>query len=1021
MAFSYQGDIWVYDFEQAQAQRLSLHEAYESHPVFSPDESSLAFVSRRYGNADIFRRSLTEGTPERLSYHSANDILSDWNAELGLLFETRRNFVQVERETEIHQLAPEGGTPQRLLDALGKQAVASPSGRFVLFARGACRLTRENYRGPAANQLWLYDRKEKAFAQLTDSEYNQQQAQFINEDSLIYLSAEGGYYNLMRAPLAKGLSPQALSQFDDYGIEEFTYAAGRVVFSRKGKIYLARLGSNALRDVRELQIELPQDYRNYPQERKTFRADISDYALSPSGKWAMLEIHGELFVSEVDKEKKMTRNLSQHPFRDQEALFVNDSVVLFSSDRAEGQYRLYRVQSREEHKRGLLESLRHDISLAAKTKDGDISGAVFSPDRSKIAYIEGGSRLMVAPVDAEGNLGKAKKLWEAWHGASSLTWSPDGSFLAYSHSDLNFNSEVYILPADGSSEAINVSRHPGRDYSPVWSPDGTKLAFISERNNRDADLWFVWLQREEWLKSREEREQGYYFADEADEEEEKPAFQIDLEGLADRLQQVTSLVGGEGNALISKDGKTFYFTRYSAFNKGSDLYSVQWDGSELKAVTSAGISPRALRWDADYKNIYYLSKGKLASLDVNSGKSTTYPHEAKMIIDHPAEREQIFDEAWRLIRDRFYDPQFHGYDWEALKAQYRPRALAASTGQDFRHLFNLMVGRLNASHMGMYGSDEDKVQRERTGLLGLELLAGAKGLAVTKVVPNSPADRGASKLEPGDIILAVNEQPITATDNFYRYLAEATEEAVLLKVRNSQGEERELVIRPSASMSTLLYEEWVQERQRLTEEYSGGRLGYLHIKGMDKPSFERFERELMASGEGKEGLVIDVRYNGGGWTTDYLMAVLSVRQHAYTVPRGAAEQLEREHPQFADYYPYSERLPLAAWTKPAVALCNESSYSNAEIFSHAFKSLERGPLVGQPTFGAVISTGGARLLDGALVRLPFRGWYVKDSGLNMENGPAVPDILVPDPPHARAEGSDPQLRAAVEALLSTME
>ena len=223
---------------------------------------------------------------------------------------------------------------------------------------------------------------------------------------------------------------------------------------------------------------------------------------------------------------------------------------------------------------------------------------------------------------------------------------------------------------------------------------------------------------------------------------------------------------------------------------------------------------------------------------------------------------------------------------------------------------------------------------------------------------------------------------------------------------------------PNGSLDDALYREWVEDRKELVDEYSDGRLGYVHVEGMNWESFEHFERELYASGHDKEGLIIDVRYNGGGWTTDYLMTVLNVRRHAYTVPRGATDDLDRNHEQFRGHYPFGERLPYAAWTKPVAALANENSYSNAEIFSHAFKNLDHGTLVGQPTFGAVISTGGAGLLDGSYVRMPFRAWYVYQTDKNMEHGPARPDIQVENPPGIKAEGEDPQLRRSVEALLN---
>ncbi len=257
--------------------------------------------------------------------------------------------------------------------------------------------------------------------------------------------------------------------------------------------------------------------------------------------------------------------------------------------------------------------------------------------------------------------------------------------------------------------------------------------------------------------------------------------------------------------------------------------------------------------------------------------------------------------------------------------------------------------------------------------------------------------------------------------NFWKTLTNTAGKQILLEVENTDGDLREVVIRPESYIGSEIYNDWVESRRKVTEEYSGGRLGYIHIQGMNWPSFERFERELAASGAGKEGIVIDVRYNGGGWTTDYLMAVLNVDQHAYCVPRGAANNLSKQHQQFSDHYPFGERLPFSAWVRPSIALCNANSYSNAEIFSHAYKTLGLGTLVGIPTFGAVISTGANGLLDGSYIRLPFRAWYVKATGENMENGPAVPDIILDNAPDSKANNRDEQLKRAVDELLRQID
>ncbi|HSG28372.1 MAG TPA: S41 family peptidase, partial [Candidatus Krumholzibacterium sp.] len=340
---------------------------------------------------------------------------------------------------------------------------------------------------------------------------------------------------------------------------------------------------------------------------------------------------------------------------------------------------------------------------------------------------------------------------------------------------------------------------------------------------------------------------------------------------------------------------------------------------------------------------------------------------------------------------------------------------------DVRDMFNVMAGQLDASHMGMYGGDQGDMQREVTGLLGVEIEQKKDGVKIVRVVPGSPADREVSRLEAGETITAVDGGTVGEKVNFYSLLTNTAGTKILLTVKDGKGKEREVVIRPAATLQNELYDEWVKDRRAITEKESGGRLGYLHIQAMGWESFERFEREFAAAGVGKDAIVIDVRFNGGGWTTDYLMAVLNVDQHAYTIPRGAVKSLEKENRKFQDYYPYAERLPFYPWMKPSIALCNENSYSNAEIFSHAYKTLDIGTLVGKPTFGAVISTGGRRLIDGSLIRLPFRAWYVKATGENMEHGPAVPDIVVDDPPECKAKGTDPQLSRAIKELLSQLE
>ena len=579
--------------------------------------------------------------------------------------------------------------------------------------------------------------------------------------------------------------------------------------------------------------------------------------------------------------------------------------------------------------------------------------------------------------------------------------------------------------------------HPRGDFSPVWSPDGSKLGFISARNNRDNDIWYVWLKKEDYQKTKQdweeedddekpngdpekEEDKGESKGKDKNKKDEVKPIQIDFDLIYERLVQLTDLSGNEGNIAISKNGKMFYFSSMVPGNKGSDLFKVKWDKTEMKEVTKGGQSPNRVQLDAKGKYLYMNTKGKISRISTSGTEMENLPIQAKMTIQFKKELNQIFEEGWRALRDGFYDPEYHGQNWNALKAKYKPYCMAASCKTDFLYMYNNMLGQLNASHMGLYGRDREKTQSEKTGLLGLEVMPVVSGVEIVRVVPDSPADKINSKLNAGDVILAVNGEKVDNKVSFWSLLNNTVDTKILLSIKTKKGAQQEIAIRPTASLSDELYDEWVKERRKLTDKYSNNRLGYLHIRGMNMPSFERFERELTAAGHGKEAIVIDVRFNGGGWTTDYLMAILNVKQHAYTIPRGATTTL-KDNLKYRNYYPFAERLPYFAWNKPSITLCNSSSYSNAEIFSHAYKNLGIGTLVGKPTFGAVISTSAVRLVDGSFVRMPYRAWFVKADDKNMEKIPAVPDIDIDNSPDCKAKGVDEQLKRACEELIKQLD
>ncbi|MFO8236099.1 MAG: S41 family peptidase [Bacteroidales bacterium] len=1030
IAFSYQGDIWVKSLEDnSNANRITVNEAYEHTPVWSPDDEQIAFSSNRYGHNDVFVMESTGGSPKRLTHHSTSDVASDWISDNKVLFTTERAFVQVEREKEIYQVSMQGETPRRVMDAVGYSPVLSPNKRFIAFVRGSCKTDREDYKGPANRDIWIYDKENDEYHQITEFEGNDFKPKWAGSNSIYFISSRSGKYNIHKVDLdndgkKKGEIEEITNHTED-GIRHFDVNddGSVITYEKDTNIYVKK---EEQQEATPLSLNLTKDDRHAPVQYKTYSKDISEYEISPSGKYTAFVIRGEIFLINNESERNKTVRLTDHPYRDHDIDWVNDSSLVFISDR-EGQKEIYLLKSKDERTGDLYKALKFNKIRLTQTEVGERSLNV-SPDGNKISFIRDDNKFIVADIDPESEeLNNENILRDGWAMPSGVAWSPDSKWLAYSLQDLNFNSEIYIHAADDNQEPVNVSMHPKRDFDPYWSPDGKKLGFISQRNNGDADLWFAWLKKEDWERTPNEWEELEEEEDEEKEKEDDVTVEIDTENIHERLRQVTGLPGNESDIAISKDGKTFYFVANSGgrrnYQADEDLYSINWDGKNMQRLTENDQKPNAVKVDHNNNKIYMIKKGRaLAKMDTKSnGKLKPVSVKAEMKIRYKEELEQIFEEAWSILEKGFYDPDFHENDWTALKKKFKPYALSASTKKDFRDMFNVMLGQLNASHMGLSGRNMEDTEQERTGYLGVEVEPHPNGALVTHVIPNSPADRSASKIKEGEIITNIDGERIEENSNIYAHLTNKRKKEVYIKVRDDDGNSREITIRPTNSLRREKYDEWVEERKRLTEKYSDGKLGYIHIQGMNWPSFERFERELTANGKGKEGIVIDVRFNGGGWTTDYLMTVLNVKQHSYTIPRGATDNLEENHEKFSEYYPFSDRLPLTAWTKPSIALCNQNSYSNAEIFSHAYKTLDVGTLVGTPTFGAVISTGGRGLIDDSYVRLPYRAWYVKETKENMENGPAVPDILIDNKPDSKANDRDEQLKKAVDELLDQIE
>lgn len=806
------------------------------------------------------------------------------------------------------------------------------------------------------------------------------------------------------------------------------------------------------------------------------RAD--EIALSPDGKTMAVAVRGEIFVRSTEKDRP-TRRVTDSAARDRGIAWAPDGTALYFSHDESGTYALYRAtvdlaredldparKDKGDAGRRWSEALTFKIEPVVVSGKND-QGPLPSPDGKSLLFIRGRGDLILFDVTNR----TERLLLPGWN-SPDATWCPDSRHIVFSRLDEYFNPDLWLLDTSApDAKPVNITRHPDADTSPRITADGKILYFLSDRDadtNGEMSLYAVNLDRRldgladyelaEHFKTaaenakkrkppgtdaKEKKPEAKTDAKPGDKPEAQPADKPDpatetkpaakpdaatastepaketkapeplrfhLDDAHLRVRPVGS-VRGIRQMDITPGGERIVFS--ASVDGVSGLFSVDYAGKERKTVATGARSP-AVNLTGD--KVAYLAGGDPAIGKPMGGESERLPIDAPVVIDVEQQQRQKFLEAARLLGEGFYHPTLKGLDWDALTRRYLQLALKTRTDAEFNQVVGNLFGELDGSHLGIRGGPSESRGGMPLGHLGVVAAPDPSGWKVTQVLARGPADRETSKLDVGEVIVAINNVP-TAADGGPKadlpvLLAGTARRETLLKIAGTNAAERLVLITPvdSETDGRLRYTAEVARRQALVDKLSGGRLGYLHIRGMDIDSVREFERDLYAAAFGRQALIIDVRDNGGGWTTDILLASLTAPRHAYTVARGADPATMPR-----DAYPRDRRL-IYAYNRPISVLINQNSYSNAEIFPHAIKTTGRGKLVGVETFGAVISTGSAVLIDGTVVRMPFRGWHLRD-GTDMEKNGAKPDIAVPMTPEAEVQGRDPQIEAAVTELL----
>ncbi|HKY27797.1 MAG TPA: S41 family peptidase [Pyrinomonadaceae bacterium] len=1057
VVFSYLGDIWTADENGQNIQRLTVNRARDVFGRFSPDGKWIAFSSDRNGNLDVFIIPAEGGGAKQLTYHSADDTVLGWRPDSkGILFSSSRGE---DFAAQLYVVNVDGGLPTKAGTDMGVQGAYSPDGRRLAYNPKSQVYWRKYYRGSMQSDVMILDVASKKFTQLTDFDGHDSWPMWGNDGAVYFVSDRdgNGLTNIWRIEVDGGKADKVTS-FKSGDVRWPAISAdGRViVFEHDFGIWKLDVAS---RKTTPINLNIAAETQENLNEMQTFNSQVDDYDLAPSSKRIALSIHGEIFTAPV--EEGDLRQITEGPARDRTVAYSPDGKSLsFISD----------LSGREE----IYTASTDGAGEAKKLTDIDALkfGYNWSPDSKEIAFTTSDGKLRKVDVATK----QVTQLDSSSFGnIGTPVWSPDSKWIAYSKSDVTRTSDIYVVAASGAEKEphkLTFDSYP--DANPMFAPDGRKLFFQRiEASTGNAptssQIYSVALERldrdPDDPEERPEPETPAAGSGEPPAEGAAPPprrgpaerrqppkeIKMDWAGLKRRTKQITRMPFPIFDFRLAPDSRTIVFITSEPAGQANVpvIYTVQDDGKRLTRIIS-GLPPTEesgqgggfggfgggisnLTISRDGRTLYFEERDAVYSVPLPAtpppGSSSAAAQAAasaprgeatrrrinfnvRVRVDRPAEWAEMFDDAWRTMKYRFYDPQMHGMNWDAARAKYRPLVEYVGDRQELLNIINEMIGELNASHTGAAppprGPGGGGIT---TGHLGLELEADSSAgrYRVTHIYETGPADKDWVKVSTGDYLIAINGKPVRAGDNYWQLLNNRLNRKSEVTFNSKAVEEGAWTTRietiPQNAYNQLRYERWVQERRKKVDELSGGRVGYLHIQAMNQPSLRKFEKEIREF-RNKEALVIDQRWNGGGNIEQELLAILVQRQYQIWQPRGT-EAVGR---------------PFAGFFGPKVVLQNWRSASNAEMFPAGFRALGLGKVIGTPTMGAVIGTGSYSLIDGSTVRTPGVGVFLADpKRTNMENYGVQPDMLVDNAPADNLAGRDRQLEAAVEELMKQLQ
>ena len=1023
VAFVYAGDIYIAPTAGGKASLLVSHDDYDSNPRFSPDGKWLAFTSTRTGTGDIYLIGLEDGGLRRLTYHGASDVVESWSPDSTWVFFSS-NRADVRGQYDIYKVSIEGGTPMPVSRDRYEQeynAAVSPDGATLAFNSND-RVRQWWRKGPVINdatEIWLKSNDPAA------TDYRQFTT-FKGMDSYPMWAPDGGglYYvcddgdprteNIWYKGL-DGESRQVTSFTDGRVLwPDIAGKEGSIVFERDFGIWILRPGGTP----QPIALQAFADERKNPVEAQTQTGSVSEFALSPDGKKIAFIIHGEVFAAPANPDDDAP---TPNAFR-VTATAAAEAGLAWSSDSNKLIYTSDRF--------GIPNLFVYDFVTKEEKRltDSDLPEYMpaVSPDGNWCAYYRGKEEIRLIRLYDLSDYAFISGFFitDQIAGNRNFCWSPDSAWIAYCSTDDQYFSNVYAKKVEGG-DPVQLTFLPNISGNyPIWSNDGRSIYFTTGQYRSENQVMRVDLvpieQRfvEQQMDDLFDKPKGEEEKAEAGKEEKKEELKVAIvpEGIKDRIYREATYGENSYAVGLSPDGKYLLFANNSSglatlWIKGVDPY-LNSTKRRPRVLLEAQNGFGGIQFEKDGKKLWLLD-GRTIKSGTIDGNFKPYALLAEMEVDFHAEKMQVFRDAWVKLRDHFYDVTMNNQDWPAVYQHYLPYVRGARNNTDLSYVITLMVGDLNASHLGVYYSEGGAA--DPTGDLGIdfdpvEYLQYGR-FKVSDIIPIAPASVEKSDLAVGSYVLAIDGVELDGKVNLPELLNRKIGKRVELVYADApDGERKTMLIKPVIYSTTNYhrYTRWIRRNEEYVLKASNGRLGYVYIPDMGDYSLERFKLDLDSQIHEREGVVIDVRYNSGGHIAPFVIDLLMRRAGMLQVFRGRGRTSA------------SNLAGNRVLDKPTIVVQNEQSLSNAEMFAELYRRAGLGKIVGTDSNGWVIWTWGTQLLNGAYLRLP----YCKVStleGEDLDEAPRKPDIYVERPIGQSLVGKDDQLDAAVRVLLEQID